>query len=73
VPEASHPTVASDARSGRILMAEHQVMSVVIWHHGYSRDFVSHPNGSIQRGRPETIIGVRPLLKVIMQSVLVPP
>ena len=42
VSEAPHPTGASDARSDRILMAEHQVMSQVDEHHSHQRDFVSH-------------------------------
>src|SRR5713101_5174106 len=42
VPAASHPTVTSDACAGRILVAEHQVMSCLHSHNSYTDDFVSH-------------------------------
>lgn len=41
VPEASHLTVASDACSGRVLVAEHQVMSSLVSHNSDLRNFVS--------------------------------
>ncbi|MCA1601201.1 MAG: hypothetical protein LC776_06020, partial [Acidobacteria bacterium] len=34
---------------GRILMAEHQVMSWLPKHHSHKRDLVSHPNARINR------------------------
>jgi len=34
---------------GRILMAEHQVMSWLPTHHSHKRDFVSHPNVGVDR------------------------
>ena len=36
---------------GRILMAEHQVMSWLPTHHSHKRDFVSHPNARINPRR----------------------
>jgi hypothetical protein len=54
VRETPHPTVASDARSRRILMVEHQVMSCVNSHHSYSHDFVSH-NLLIFNTAPESL------------------
>ncbi len=44
MPEASHLVVANDARPGRILPAERQVMSVFQRHYSYIDDLVSHPN-----------------------------
>ncbi|CAN5838690.1 hypothetical protein BH18ACI4_BH18ACI4_01630 [soil metagenome] len=35
---------------GRILMAEHQVMSWLPKHYSHKRDFVSHPNVRVNRG-----------------------
>jgi len=55
VPEASHRRVAPPACPGRILMAEHQVMSWPPMHHSYKRDLVSHPNAGLQRTRATRI------------------
>ena len=52
VPEAPNLTVASDARSGRILIAEDQV--VYFKQQSHSRDFVSHSNARRQRARAVT-------------------
>ena len=51
VPEAPNLTVASDARSGRILIAEDQV--VYFKQQSHSRDFVSHSNVPHQPVRAE--------------------
>ena len=48
VPEASHLTVASDACSGRVLVAEHQVISSLVSHNSNLRNFVSQPNRYIK-------------------------
>jgi hypothetical protein len=51
VPEASHPAVTSDARFGRIQLAEQLVTTRC---HSFTRDFVSHPNAKVHlRGRLE--------------------
>jgi len=54
VPEASHLVVANDARPGRILPAERQVMSVLQRHYSYIDDFVSHPNNDSTVKHPPT-------------------
>ena len=46
---ALHPAVASNARCGRILLADQQVMSLRKVHHSYTCDFVSHPNDQAQQ------------------------
>ena len=48
VPEASHLTVASDACSGRVLVAEHQVMSSLVSHNSDLRNFVSQSKRCIK-------------------------
>jgi hypothetical protein len=58
VPGASHPAVTSDARPGRILLAEQQVMSVQGSHHSYISDLVSHPNAQVHPPGPPQRRGV---------------
>ena len=48
VPDASHPGVTPNARSGRVPVAEHRIF---IFPDQYTCDFVSHVPGRRRRGR----------------------
>ena len=48
VPDASHPGVTPNARSGRVPVAEHRIF---IFPDQYTCDFVSHVRGRRRRGR----------------------
>jgi len=61
VPGASYKVVTGDARPGRILLAEQQVLSASPRsQHSNIGDFVSHPNdkfsGPPQAGRCNTVL-----------------
>ena len=64
-----HPAVANDARSGRVLMTEHQVTSLLCGCNSYSRDFASQARNDNKRDpTPDAIAsdaGHKPLTRCV--------